>query len=191
MSNKFQFERGSAVPVIIVAIIIVILAGVGLALWNNLAPKTQSTTKSDTSNTTEPSDELVISNWGIKFTIPDNLKPTEVKYYERQSSDTPPLTYYAFTTTRIQALGGACASQPFGDTEILNRYTEKPVATPDGELLNSNAIDGYYYVLSAPPASCTVVDPNGALNQNAVESSVEASDQTALKSMIETIVASN
>jgi heme/copper-type cytochrome/quinol oxidase subunit 2 len=192
MIKHSQRQIGSAHLIIIVIIILALLGALGFVFWKNIS-KTNSTPSITTSSPSPKpaSDYLTISDWGIKFKIADALKTTDILNTKEQSKDTPPQTSYAFTTKRIQSLGGACATQPFDNTEILTRTSEKPNATPDSTLINSTAIDSYYYILGAPPAFCTVVDSNGALINNAQvdikAKSIEVSDRVALKSMIETL----
>jgi len=145
-------------------------------------PSTNSTQPTNSANS-----ELVVPAWGIKFSVPVALQNTKVAYTERQSNDQPPVTYYAFTTSRIQALGGQCTTQPFGDTVILNRDSNKPVAVPDGELLNDQPINGYYYTISSPIAYCSGLDNEG---NTQTPSQTELNDRESLNEMTKTIQAS-
>lgn len=143
--------------------------------------------KAESQSTAESTEGfLAIDNWGVKFELTDTLKTTEVKYYARTTSDTPSQSYYAFTTDRIRDLGGKCTDQQYGDTVLLYRYSEKPVATPDGELINQNALGGYYYVMTSPIASCSGFNANGQMK---TPSPTEVSDRTALKESISKLVA--
>jgi len=133
------------------------------------------------------SDSLTIPAWGVKFTIPTSLRDTSVKYTERKSNDQPPVTYYVFTTARIQTQGDKCTMQPFGDTLILNRYLDKPVAVPDGKLVSEQPVGGYYYTVSSPIAYCSGVDANGKLQ---TPSQIEVRDRESLDELIKSIQAS-
>lgn len=184
IKNSFK-QKSDIFIVTMIVLVIAIIAGLGFILWNNISDRTATPDNMKDSHTLAKSpavspDYFTVSSWNVKFKIVDQLKSTEIKYYERKSADTPSQTYFSFTTTRTQALGGSCATQPFGDTEILNRYTDKPIATPDGELLNNVAIGGYYYVLSSSVNACSTIDHGSP-------SDVEIKDQASLKTSIETI----
>lgn len=157
---------------------------------NTVNTPTESPAAISNSPTPSPTTEtntLTIPAWGVKFTIPVSLQDTSVKYTERKSNDQPPVTYYAFTTSRIQALGDKCTTQPFGDTVILNRFSDKPVAVPDGELISENPIGGYYYVVLSPIASCTGFDANGKAQ---TPSQVETNDRASLNELVKSVQAS-
>jgi hypothetical protein len=190
----------------IVLLVIIALGGVGYSVYawqqNNsltsdlkqkdsdnkrLADENEELKKAESQSTAE-NDEgfLVIDDWNVKFELTGALKTTEVKYYARTTSDTPSQSYYAFTTARIRDLGGKCNEQTYGDTVLLYRYSEKPEATPDGELINQNALGGYYYVVTSPIASCSGFDAN---DQMKTPSPTEVSDRAALKDSIGRLVA--
>jgi hypothetical protein len=152
-----------------------------------LAEENQKLKQAESQPTSENNEDfLVIDDWNIKFELTDSLKTTEVKYYARTTSDTPQQSYYAFTTARILDIGGKCSEQTFGDTILLYRYSEKPEATPDGELINQNALDGYYYVVTSPIASCSGFDSKGQMK---AASQTEVGDRAALKESIKKLVA--
>lgn len=123
---------------------------------------------------------LSIPAWNVKFSIPSTIQNTKVMYVERKSNDEPPVTYYAFTTSRIKELGSKCQTQPFGDTVLMYRFSEKPIAVPDGMLVNEEPIDGYYYTVTSPIAPCSGFDESGNMRSS---SQVEKSDRDALKEM--------
>lgn len=189
MINKTS-QKGSSHVVIIVILVIALLGTIGFVFWQNFINKdtsdTGNTTKvevkqGDANENAEKSNQLMLSDWGIKFTTSSSLTSTEVKYQARDADS------YVFTTARIQALDGECAKSPFGDTVSLVRMTEKPVAVPDGELLNESPINNYYYVLSGPISSCSSLD-NNQQPVNAVNP-VETSDRDALKTTLKTLSA--
>lgn len=124
---------------------------------------------------------LQIDAWALKFKISENLASTKVVHYLRSTEDTPSQDYFAFTTERIRTLGGKCTDQQFTDTVLLYRYKEKPIVTPDGELINESSLNGYYYVLTSLIASCSGFDENGAM-QNPSQNEVD--DRAALKESI-------
>lgn len=136
------------------------------------------------SNPTVTATELAIPAWDVKFSVPVSLQDTQVKYTERKSNDQPPVTYYALTTSHIEALGEKCTTRPFGDEVILNRFSEKPIAVPDGELINSEPIGGYYYIFSSPVAYCSELDAKGNMR---APSQVEVEDRHSLNELIKTI----
>lgn len=189
-------QNGSALLVVVIIIVIAILGILGYGVRSTLSNSKSNDSQQQTSmqseeteeSAVEPTDDdyLVLDNWKIKFKLADSLKTTEVLYYARKTNDNPAAGYYAFTTKRIQALGGKCTEQPFGDTVILYRYTEKPIATPDGELINEEALNGYYYILTSPISSCSGFDGNGQMQP---PSQVEIDDRTALKESIRKLIA--
>jgi hypothetical protein len=135
-----------------------------------------------TSASPTSSNVLKIDEWGVQIQLESSLANTKVVDNKQTTNDQPPRSYYAFTTSRVEALGGNCASTTlqFGDIAILERFSDKPVATPDGELINSTPINGYYYVLTAPSASCSGMGVKP-------ESAVETQDRAALKSSLKTL----
>lgn len=193
---KSRKQTGSGLAVVSIVIIAVILGALGYVLWNNLSSKSaidQQTNAAQRNETEEDSGGtssegyVVINEWGVKFPIVNDLKSMEVQYNQRESQDEPSQTYYVFTTARIQSLGGQCAKQPLGDTAILYQYAEKPIATPDGELVNKEAINGYYYVLSSPIAACSTVGEDGKSGKQI--SQVEVADKIALQKSIRKLIA--
>jgi len=191
MINKTS-QKGSAHVVIIVILVIALLGVLGFVFWQNFISK-NSTNNHDNSTQTEvkqedtsnkdvqKSDQLTLSDWGVKFTISPSLTSTEVKYQAKGTDS------YVFTTARIEALGGECAKSPFSDTVSLTRFAEKPIAVPDGELLNQSPINSYYYVLSGPVSSCSSLDSDQQPTNQI--SSVETNDRDALKATIKTLSA--
>lgn len=189
-------QTGSVHIVVIVALIVVVLGALGFVWWNNfhtkpVAKSSQSqASNSGTSTTQQPNTNapstLTLVDWKVKFTLASSLKDTEVKYFKRTSNDNPPRTYYAFTTSRIQDLGGKCTGQPFGDTVILTRESDKPIITPDSELINQTPVDGYYYTLSSPIASCSGFDEKGQMRE---PSKIETNDRATLNISIKSLVA--
>jgi hypothetical protein len=190
MIKNYQKQSGSALVVVIVIAVVAILGALGYVIWNNFFGSINTETEQVVTQPNTPSDNvsdeniLTINNWGIQFAISDSLQSTKVMYNERSTNDEPPRNYYAFTTERIQRLGGKCAERQFGDTVIVYRYTEKPIATPDGELINEEAIGGYYYVLTSPIAACSGFNEN---DQMIEPSQVEIDDRAALKDSIRTL----
>jgi len=194
-SIRNRSERGDVHIVAIAMITIALFGLVGFLFWNNvMQPNEQAkpiatTSPSSTASvnpTANPSaNKLTIADWKIEFTIPNTLKDTSVKYFARKSNDSPPVMYYSFTTSRIQDLGGQCAAQTFGDTVILNRFSEDQPAYPDSYWVSSDKIGDYRYVLSGPIASCSSVDENGQVIKDT--SQIELKDKDALKELVESI----
>jgi hypothetical protein len=200
MKSIINLKQRSSIRIIILVVLVCV---VSFLYWNNFVQvknnnregKTSTDSKQISSkSSTEPvdtensknnsEDRLVLSDWRVVFTMVPELRDTEVKYVQRNSPDNQ--TTYAFTTARIQALGGECTRQTFGDTIHLSRFTEKPRAVPDGELINENPIDGYYYALGGPLAGCSAVDENGAVVRQA--SPIEQKDAAALRKFVKTLV---
>lgn len=190
MINKALSQKGSTHVVIIVILIAALVGVLGFVFWQNFinksTPVNNDTAKveskqKNTSKDAEKSDQLILNDWGIKFTVSSSLTSTEVKY---QAKDTDA---YVFTTTRIQALGDECAKSPFGDAVSLTRFAEKLMAVPDGELLNESPINGYYYVLSGPISSCSSLNSNQQ-PVNLVDP-IETTDRDAIKTTLKTLSA--
>jgi hypothetical protein len=188
--------------ILIVVVVAVLLVGCGFFYWNSTL-QTKSDIKEQTTvqenqkvdeklpveKSTSPKEELVIPDWNIKFTFVPELQGTEVKYYEHKSTDGQ--ISLSFTTSQIQALGENCNQQSsggnvnFGDTVIVTRFKEKPRAVPDGELLNQNPINGYYYASGSPIAPCSGVNEAG--NVTGPPSDVEVKDAAALRKFVKTL----
>lgn len=194
MIHNPRNQTGSAHVLITITLIVAIFGLLGFVVWQNFINKPADSKQASTSEQSKVTQEskaksnegyIVIEEWGVKFLITDSLKSTEVQYNQRKSNNQPPQTSYAFTTARIRALGSACGKQPFGDTVILSRYSERPVVVPDGELVNEVAIDGYYYTIGQPPAGCSSFDESGEMKD---QSQVEIDDRNALKESIRKLV---
>ena len=184
-------QSGFAHAFLIIGLIVAIVVALGFIFWQNFIYKEPVTNKTETQVIKKPEETkkvdsnagyVVVDDWGIRFKSVSELSSTNVTYVAR--SDDNSGTYYAFSTDRIKALGGRCTEQPFGDTVTLTRGSEKPIATPDGELINTEPLNGYFYVLSGPIASCTNFDSNGAM---VPPSKVETDDRMALKESIKTL----
>jgi hypothetical protein len=204
MKNISNFKQHGGIHVIIISIGAAVLIGIiGFFYWSNFlqtrpeskaqttdqknenADKKLSESKDSKTNT---GDKLIISDWNVEFTLLPELQGTEVKYYQHKSTDGQ--FSYSFTTSRIQALGGECNKQTsgsvnFGDTIIVTRFKEKPVAVPDGELINEESINGYYYALGAPIAACSSFNENGGTGRTASE--IELKDTAALRKFVKTL----
>jgi len=140
--------------------------------------------KPSNTNTDTTKGVVKLTDWKVEFTLTDDLLNTEVKYKASTSSDAPA---YDFTTSRIQDLGGACAKDPFGNTVILSRFKENPGPIPHGGLINSEPIDGYYYVYSSPIAACSGVDESSAPVRT--PSPIETADRQALIESVKSLKA--
>lgn len=149
------------------------------------SPSSSVEPTNDVVNKGDDKNRFVLADWKIEFSLSAHLQETEVKYTQRKSIDNQ--VTYAFTTARIQALGGECTRQTFGDTVTLSRFTEKPVAIPDGKLLNEKPINGYYYATGGPLAACSSVDSDGKVIRSA--SDTELKDAAALREFVETLTA--
>lgn len=175
-------ERG-ALPVL-VAILVLVLA---VVVFYNVGKSHQKVTETASTSplpSTSPvasasptaSNVLKIDDWGIRLQLDSSLANTEVIHNKQSANE------YAFTTSRVEALGGNCASTTlqFGDIQLLERFSDKPIATPDGELINNAPINGYYYVWTAPSATCSGMGVKPA-------STIETQDRAALKSSLKTL----
>jgi hypothetical protein len=185
--NK-QKQNGSALVILVIILIVAIIAALGFVVWQN---STQNTSQPDTSENkpeennidTQPNESneslsgyLVLKDWGVKLKIADTLKSTEIKFSAESNT-------YAFTTARIEALGGECTKSPYNVTVSLTRHTEKPQPGPF-TLLNEQPVNGHYYTTYGPPASCSSFDENGQMQS---ASQTEIDDRAALKETLASI----
>lgn len=178
MIKNSRGQKGSIHVILAVVIVVALIGGLGFVFWRNFMAhdKTEAakpvSASAQASQTRPVSKDVVLDDWGVKFTPVASLSDTQVKTLRTYNQ-----TAYAFTTTRIQALGDECTKPPFGDTVILIRFAEKPRATPDGELIGDKPIGGYYYAVTGPPSGCK---PG---------SEVENKDRLALKESLKSLTA--
>ncbi|RYF29687.1 MAG: hypothetical protein EOO17_00395 [Chloroflexi bacterium] len=192
MTKSLQ-KHNTKIRMIIVMLIVVSLGVIfGSILWSRNDDRQDQASsakeevpapveaESKKSEEIEVENETVVDDWGVGFEHVGSLHSTSVTSELRSGGEGAP-EHYVFTTDRIRELGGRCVGRPFGDTVILTRYQEKPVAVPDGQIINEDALQGYYYVVSSPIVSCSGVDANGAVR---APSQVETDDRAALKQSI-------
>lgn len=193
---KHSSDQRGALPIMALILAVVAVAVVGIAVYNSgkvrqkvaatASPSplvsTSASPQAKVSPTPTPSNVLGLDDWGIKIRLESSLADTRVIYNKQGGGAQSREYYYTFTTSRIQALGGNCASTTlqFGAIVSLFRLKTKPVATPDGELINDSPIGGYYYILTSPSASCSGM---GVRSQ----STTEAQDRAALRSSLKTL----
>lgn len=151
-SGLLKTKKSTTILIILAVVLIAVGAGSYLYLQNEVNRQNANTTNTNSpsgSSTEDPIEEkpgeqpvdnnyLILEDWGVKFSIPNSLRDTEVIYIKRISNDEPPREYYIFTIKQIQELEGKCEEQPFGDTITLGRHIEKPYEVPHGELINVN-----------------------------------------------------
>lgn len=118
-----------------------------------------ATTKSTSTTTATPANSnagyLVLSDWGVKFKLPTTLGSNKVTYYKEQADG----GYYAFSTTRVEALGERCSNssaEGFMPLGIVSRSTTKADFYASATLIGQ--IDGYYYVYSSTQDNCSGAD---------------------------------
>ena len=158
-------QKGSAHVVIIVILVVALVVALGYIFWQNYTSKsaqqasttqvvTESSKQQDRSTTSTVDRYETLEAWGVKFKLDDSIKDTGVVQYKRYDQASPPREYYIINTaTADKAWKDACPdiSIPVGDA--LYRLMEKPLVDAEGQLLeadgillNSDAINGYYYV---------------------------------------------
>lgn len=132
MRTYLKSEQGAALLLELI-LPAVVLSAAGIALYHaytlkhasNKATTPVSHQSSQTSGPTA-SDVLKIDEWGIQMQLESSLANTKVVSNKQATNDQPPQSYYAFTTSRVEALGGDCASTTlqFGDIAILERFSD-------------------------------------------------------------------
>ena len=190
-------QNGSVYVGIISVVALIVIGTVGYLFWSNFIAnhtdnktvKIENNTKVSNPPSPSPNNEsdpstIVLSNWKVSFMIPGFLKDTSVIYKESKSNDNPPTYSYIFTTKRIQGLGGKCATEPFGNTLSLTRFSEDEPAYPDSYWVSPEKIDGFRYVLSGPIASCSGQVVNSGSAQT---SQIEIDDKASLIEMVKSI----
>ena len=184
-------QRGSAHVIIIAILVFALIGALGFIFWSNfLQPKSDSGSFVKTDASPSPSasampktddNTIVLSDWKVKLTIPESLKSTSVKYSKETRHGK---TDYEFTTSRIEALGGDCATQPYGKSIVLSRVTEIPANAMNGFVrVNQEPINGYYftYTETIPACSGSITDPTVKVNQ------VEIDDRAALGALLKSL----
>lgn len=127
-------------------------------------------------------DIIKLADWGVEFRLVESLLDTKVEYSAKTMNGE---TFYVLTTSRVQDLGGQCVKEPFGQIVTITRFSEKPIATPDGQLVNESAINGYYYVTSSPIAACSGVNEDDSLK--GAPSEIETKDRQALRESVKSL----
>lgn len=186
-------QSGSAHIIIISILAIALIGALGFIFWTNIVqPEAETKTSVETVVSPSPSvnrgpesdkDTIVISDWKVQFTIPDSLKDDSVKYSQQTKDGS---TSYGFTTARIIALGGDCATQPYGKSVVLNRSTSSPVGMDGYVQINSSPLNGYYYTYreTIPACSGSSTDPTVKVSQ------VEIDDTASLGTLLKSLKAS-
>jgi len=177
--KKTQNQSGFAHLMVVTTVLALAVIGLlGFVFWQNfIQPKTDSaksgsSTVDDKSKTTPSTntpavttdankDYLVLDDWGVKFKLPTNLGNNQIKYYQKTNTYSGD-RYYEFSTSRVEALGGACLSTDPSYTSLgaLSRMTSPSTATASAPELASK-IGDYYYYYSHPQAGCS--DSNASI----------------------------
>jgi hypothetical protein len=157
-------ESGSAHIVIIIVLLFAILGLLGFNFWQNFMYKkdTKPVASSDGTAITTPAkqvddsskDYIFLKDWGVKFKIPESK--SEIIDYAVQNEFG---THYEFTTRRVEALGENCVKPngqgPAGTLGAISRSATKIEEPMGSEAVNNNeALNGYYYYVSASQAPC-------------------------------------
>jgi hypothetical protein len=149
-------ERGVAM-VLLVILVAVVLAVVGLAVYNAQQgkPKTANTGQSsspaqspETSATPAPTTAyLHIKEMGIKLPLSADI--SDLSYYYNMTSRTAELG----SKSLAGKTGGACAAGPgVGPLETLHRTTELPSGYDPKDV---KRVNGYYIWRTPPQAACS------------------------------------
>jgi hypothetical protein len=179
--NK-QNQNGSVHIVITGVITLIIIGAVGFFYWSNfLQPRNEKTIVKSTPVTStgvspkEKIETLTLSDWGVEFDVPSNLKKADIYYYRTHVAEAP--DYYGFTTDRVRAQGGLCDNEVSGNLAKLDRSSIK---SNTSTLVNETPIGSYYYYLTS-----TIGDIDPAPDCLMTEFAV--SDHKLLDEMIKTI----
>lgn len=187
-------QQGSVQFVAIIILSVALVGALGYIYWSNfMQPKSttinDAATTSTVTATTTPkpvtsvspesdSNTIVLSDWKIKMTIPESLRNTSVKYSKNTKNGQD---NYGFTTARIEALGGECATQPYGKSILLAR-TQGTLSNVDVGVVNKTPIGGYTYdYIETIPACSGSKSDSGMVNQ------VEIDDKAAIVKMLESL----
>lgn len=170
MKNN-QLQSGSAVLAIVAALAIVLLGAGGFIYWktvlnkpsvaiNDTVPGHQDRPKTE-NITSSLKGYLTIDNWGVKFKLPTDVTAEQINYRMVTGARDG---LYGFSTKRVEALGGDCASS---EATAVNKIglaavyrLTAPTEKPTGDAVLVNHLDGYYYYVFTAPANCAQDNTN-------------------------------
>jgi hypothetical protein len=164
------------VPIVITLVVLIALGAGGFYVWNKYL-RTSTTTA--TYATAPSGTYLVLKDWGVEFAIPKGM--STILQYELNASPNNEgiVTYYEFSTQRVEALGGQCgASDPVLGVvrlALLDRTrTQIENDSSGGVATNNNKpLNGYYYYASSAQSTCS----NNGIDQ-------QLQDRSALYKML-------
>lgn len=172
---KYASRRsGSALLVIITAIVLIILCMLGFVFWQTFIHK-EPTAKSKPIVVTKKEETQAkpfsIKDYGVQFIIPSGLKDTTIKYESRQIGEA---SFLAFTTQRAVNLGGDCAKgYPFGDLVTLSRDSQ--ANSNEYQVYTSEKVNGYYYHIGTvetsgltPKSTCPATNEQAKADEDAL-----------------------
>lgn len=164
IKNTYK-QTGSAHVAIIAILIVALIGALGFIFWQKYTEKnaeTQSTAqtatanqKDDSATSTQADRYTTLEDWGVKFKADDSLKTTTMVQYKQKEQGQDGRDYYLINTERSeQAAKKNCPSLSDPTGLAVYRFQEKPSVNTEGQLLemdgtliNSTAVNGYYYVL--------------------------------------------
>jgi hypothetical protein len=190
-------QTGFAHLIVITVILAIGLVGaIGYVVYQNMNPKqtdsadnssqdqdkvSDKTPGTDADTDADPisnDDYLVLSDWGVKFKMPDDTVNRTIKYYKVSNNGAE---YYRFTTSGVEEIDG-CASTSLG---TINRSTKTPSEAPNDPSVTNGMflkkIENYNYYFSPALAVC-------ATDQSEAHGEIQAADGTLIKELIDSIV---
>lgn len=203
IKNTYK-QTGSAHVAIIAILIVALIGALGFIFWQKYTEKnaeTRSTAqtatanqKDDSATSTQADRYTTLEDWGVKFKADDSLKATTIVQYKQKEQGKDGRDYYLINTERSeQAAKKNCPSLSDPTGLAVYRFQDKPAANSDGQLLelegtllNSAAVNGYYYVSTQLGFTC----PGGQSTQasdNDIDSATEVGSIVASLRTIQSV----
>jgi hypothetical protein len=163
--NKKQSQSGNTHLVIIIVLVVLLIGALGFVYYQNFiqsnnSSKSVASTKTVKSSTVAAKPEvttnegyLTFSEWGIKLKTPVGLADNRITYYKIANNSE--LDGYNFSTSRVEAQGGACSSSSpqFSSLGIISRSTSPNTEEASPPTLVGK-IGDYYYYYAHPQSIC-------------------------------------
>lgn len=178
--NKHN-QNGSVHVALVGIVAVVIIGAVGFLFWSNFLqskPQEKTVSKIESSQKASPSpstevkpETLSLSDWGVQFTITDELKKAGI---EVEKETTPTIladgskgtfTDYYISTSRQRAFGVLTDENADKLCDAGSGVTLIQTNTPESPQINTKSIGGFYYRWSIPSAGgCDGPDTKAIVN---------------------------